>query len=92
MKHSRLVNTGFNWKKAQDRALEKQKQRSIQLATCNPDYQIEHPSECRANPEHKLLHQCHPEAEKRIIEKHLKTLRKAIVPSVQRPMRPNRLG
>ncbi len=45
----------FNWKMAKNRALVKQLQRAISLATCNPDYAIKYPHECRDNPDNKLF-------------------------------------
>ncbi len=83
---------GFNWKKATARALQKQYYRSIQLARTNITYQLEHPNECRDNPDHKLLDHCHPEAQKRILEKHEKILSQSVVPVVDRPVRLNRNG
>ncbi len=83
---------GFNWPKAISKALEKKKYRSIQLARINKDYQIKYPNECRDNPDGKIVIHCHPEAEKRILKEHEKMLRLAIVPTVDRPKRLNRLG
>jgi len=82
----------FNWKMATKRALELQLRRSISLATCNPDYKIQYPNECRDNPENKLTHNCHPEAEKRLLKDHQAILAKSLVPTVERPQRMNRLG
>ncbi len=87
-----ISNSGFNWKKATARALKHQLYRAIHLCRTNPDYQIQYPSEIRANPERKLLLHCHPEAEKRILHDHEKILKSAIVPTVERPQRFNRLG
>ncbi len=92
MKHSRLQSRGFTWPWAQDRAERKQEYRSIHLARCNSDYQIEHPEEVRCNPESKILSCCHPEAKKRIHKKHLQILQKATVPTTEKPPRMNRLG
>ncbi len=83
---------GFNWEKACKRALAKKQYRSIQLARTNPDYRMKYPNECRDNPECKVLTECHPEAQKRILEEHEKILQLAIVPPVDRPKRMNRLG
>ncbi len=82
----------FTWPKQIQKALEKKKYRAIHLARTNPDYQLKHPNECRDNPDRKVLTCCHPEAEKRILEEHEKMLRLAVVPSVERPKRMNRLG
>ncbi len=91
MNKSRRVPQGFNWVAQRKLAIIKAKQRSISLATCNPDYQVTYPNECRDNPENKLLKQCHPEASKRI-EKKLNLIQKrAMVPAVQRPSRMNKL-
>ncbi len=83
---------GFNWPKAIHRALEKKKHRAIHLARTNPDYKIAHPNECRDNPENKILLCCHPEAEKRITEEHIKMIKLSVVPTVERPKRLNRSG
>ncbi len=80
----------FSWKMATERALQKKYTRDISLKTCNPDHQIEFPHECRDNPEHKLLKECHPEAKKRILEKFRKHLIQQTVPVVERPKRLNR--
>ncbi len=80
----------FSWPVALQRALAKKKTRDISLKTCNPDHQIKYPNECRDNPEHKLLHQCHPEAEKRIEHDFKVAIQKTIVPVVDRPKRMNR--
>ncbi len=87
-----MKSQGFNWKKATTRALAKKLERAIHLARCNPDYQIKYPNECRENPERKLLTCCHPEAKKRILEEHEKTLTQSLVPVVDRPKRLNRTG
>ncbi len=81
MNHS---NKGFNWEKARNRALAHMLYRAIHLARTNPDYRIQHPNECRDNPECKVLQHCHPEAEKRIHKEHEKILALAVVPSVER--------
>ncbi len=86
------IPRGFNWPDQCQKALEKQLYRAIHLARTNIDYKITHPSECRTNPENKILTECHPEAKKRILDCHEKTLRKAIIPIVDRPKRMNRLG
>ncbi len=91
MKKSRNIPHGFTWVRERKLAIIKAKQRSISLATCNPDYQVEHPNECRDNPENKLLKQCHPEAAKRIEKKLNLIQKKAMVPAVQRPSRMNKL-
>ncbi len=80
------------WQRQCRKSLEKQLYRAIHLARTNIDYQLEYPSEVRANPEGKVLLECHPEAKKRIMEKHEKCLKLAIVPSVKRPERLNRVG
>ncbi len=91
MQKSRNIPQGFTWVLQRKLAIIKAKQRAISLATCNPDYQVEHPNECRDNPENKLLKECHPEAAKRI-EKKLKLIqKKAMVPAVQRPSRLNKV-
>ncbi len=82
----------FTWKKHCDKALKHAENRAIHLARCNPDYQIKYPNECRDNPENKVLPCCHPEAKKRLLEKHEKILQLAIVPPVDRPKRLSRLG
>ncbi len=81
----------FTWEKATQRALKHQLVRSIALARCNLDYQIKYPNECRENPEHNVLKECHPEAKKRILTKHELLLKLAIVPPVDRPKRLNRV-
>ncbi len=81
---------GFNWEKATKRALAKKLERAIHLARCNPDYQVKYPSECRENPDKKILSCCHPEAKKRITHDHLKILKLSLVPVVERPKRLNR--
>ncbi len=81
----------FNWKMAKTRALKKKFTRTISLATCNPDYAIKYPHECRDNPENKLLGQCHPEAIKRIEHDFNTAMQKVEVPTVERPKRTNRL-
>ncbi len=83
--------TGFTWEKMQHRAYQKKLYRAIHEARTNPDYQLAHPSECRTNPESKVLSHCHPEAEKRIKRQHSITIRKATVPTVIRPPRLNRV-
>ncbi len=92
MKHSRLKQRGFNWKKATERALNHQLVRAIHLARCNPDYQIKYPSEVRENPESLLLPCCSKEAEKRIIADHEKILKNSLVPTVDRPKRLSKVG
>ncbi len=92
MKHSRLRQRGFNWKKATDRALKHQYTRAIHLARCNPDYQIKYPSECRENPESLVLPECHVEASKRILHDHEKILKNSLVPTVDRPKRLSKVG
>ncbi len=84
--------SGFTWPKQRKKALLKAKYRAIHLARTNPDYQIAHPSECRENPENKILPCCHPEAEKRIDKKYETIFRAAQVPTVDRPKRLNRNG
>ncbi len=91
MKHEQF-QAGFNWPKVTNRALLHQLQRAIDLARCNPDYQIKYPNECRNNPDHKVLHDCHPEAKKRICDEHEKIIKLAAVPDVERPKRLNRIG
>ncbi len=81
-----------NWPYCITRALQHKKYRAIHLARTNIDYQIQHPNETRDNPEKKVLTHCHKEAEKRIIEEHEKMIRLAIIPTVERPKRLNRLG
>ncbi len=81
-----------NWERCITRALKHKMYRAIHLARTNPDYQIEHPSELRNNPEGKVLLHCHKEAEKRIIEQHQKMIKLAIIPKVDRPKRFNRIG
>ncbi len=80
------------WQIHCEKALKKKLYRAIHLARTNPDYQIKHPSECRENPENKVLLCCHPEAEKRILKEHETTLRLAVMPTVDRPARLNRVG
>ncbi len=92
MKHSRLKQRGFNWKKATTRALQHQLTRAIHLARCNPDYQIKYPNECRDNPESKILAECHVDAQKRIIDSHEKILKNSVVPVVDRPKRFSKVG
>ncbi len=92
MKHSRLKSRGFTWPYAQARHLEKQKKRAISLATCNPDYQIQHPNETRDNPDKKLLACCHPEASKRLEKEHEFNMRKQAIPVTITPSRYNRIG
>ncbi len=82
----------FNWKKATNRALEHQYQRAIAEARTNITYQVKYPNECRDNPDCKILHHCHPEAKKRILEEHEKILMTSTVPVVERPKRLNRVG
>ncbi len=85
-----MKSRGFTWEKQCEKAYQHQLERAIHLARTNPDYQIKYPNECRENPERKLLKCCHPEAQKRILEKHEKILALAIVPIVDRPKRLNR--
>ncbi len=92
MKHSRLKQRGFNWKKATDRALAHQYVRAIHLARCNPDYQIKYPNECRENSESKILAECHVDAQKRILNEHEKILKNSLVPTVERPKRLSKVG
>ncbi len=92
VKHSRLISSGFNWRKATDRALDTRLRRAISLARCNPDYQLKYPNECRDNPTNEYVRHCHPEAEKRIIKEHMIILRKSLVPQVEKPVRFNRVG
>ncbi len=87
-----LSRKPFNWKLQCEKALKHQMQRAIDLARCNPDYQIKYPNECRDNPDHKVLPHCHPEAQERLLESHEKILKLAIVPDVDRPKRLNRVG
>ncbi len=83
---------GFTWDKQRKKALKHQFTRSIHLARTNIDYQVEHPNECRDNPDHKVLADCHPEAQKRLLLKHEKLLLLSVVPAVDRPTRLNRVG
>ncbi len=92
MKHSRLKQRGFNWKKATDRALKHQLERAIHLARCNIDYQVKYPNECRQNAENRVLFECHVEAHKRILECHEKILKNSLVPTVDRPKRLSKVG
>ncbi len=62
------------------------------MSRTNPTYMIKYPSEIKANPECKILHTCHPEAQIRIMEEHEKILATAIVPTVERPKRLSRVG
>ncbi len=78
------------WEKQKVKALKHQLQRAIHLARCNPDYQIDHPNECRNNPDHKILKECHPEAKKRIEKLVMKKQHFSEVPNVERPHRYNR--
>ncbi len=82
--------TPFSWLKHQQKALDKALYRSIHLARCNPDYQLKYSSECRDNPERKVLHSCHPEAQKRIEHDHSVRLHMVTPPKVERPQRLNR--
>ncbi len=88
----RILRKGFTWDKQRKKALKHQYQRSIDLARTNDDYKIKYPNECRENPECKVLKECHPEAQKRLLQEHEKILRLAVVPDVDRPVRLNRLG
>jgi len=82
----------FFWKKQRDKALLKQLYRSIHLARCNPDYKLRYPNECRENPEHHILSQCHPEAKKRICHQYETFCHRIDMPTVDRPMRLNKGG
>jgi len=75
---------------AKERALRKKFTRDISLKTCNPDHQLKYPHECRENPGNKLLHECHPEAVKRIVHDFRVAMQKVQVPLVKRPQRVNR--
>ncbi len=90
IKHSRLKSTGFNWKKATERALRKQLYRARILAISNITYQIKYPNECKDYPDRAT--KCHPEAYKRILEEHEKILQSSMVPVVDRPKRLSRVG
>ncbi len=68
------------WDKQKKRILAKNLENSIHLARCNPDYQLLHPNECRENPEHHVLSQCHPEAHKRICHQYETFLQKSLMP------------
>ena len=87
VKHSRLKNQPFSWQKACDRALKHKLTNAIHLARTNIDYQIKYPNECRDNPEHKILKECHHEAFKRIMKDHEKMLVNTMTPVVIRPKR-----
>ncbi len=87
-----IQHRGFNWHKATERALQHQYVRAIHLARTNTDYQIKYPSECRDNPDKKILLHCHLEAKKRIDHDHENILSNAMVPVVERPQRVNRNG
>ncbi len=80
------------WDKQRKKALDKLLYRSIHLCRSNIDYQIKHPNETRANPENKILIQCHPEAKIRITKEFLKRMKMNTVPKVDRPHRLNRVG
>ncbi len=82
----------FTWKLATARALKHQYQRAIDEARTNITYQVKYPNETRENPDHKVLHHCHAEAKKRLLENHEKILMSSTVPSVERPKRVNRVG
>ncbi len=78
------------WEHRKAEAIKTQLRRAINLARTNPDYQMKHPNECRDNPSHKILTQCHPEAKKRIIQEMTKKHHNAEMPTVERPKRLNR--
>ncbi len=90
IKHSRLKSSGFNWKKATERALRKQLYRARVLSQTNVTYQIKYPNECKDYPDRAI--KCHPEAYKRILEEHEKILKNSMVPIVDRPKRLSRVG
>ncbi len=85
-------NNMFTWYMASERALGKKLYRAINLARCNPDYQLKYPSECRENPDKKVLLECHIEATKRITHDHELICRLRKVPTIVRPARLNRAG
>ncbi len=83
---------GFTWPTQLEKALEHQLVRAIHLERCNPDYQLKHPAEHKANPSCAVRATCHPEAKKRILTDHHKIIQLSIVPPVKRPERLNRVG
>ncbi len=86
----RREQAGFSWPKAQKVALEKALYRTTVLRTCNPDYQIKYPNECRNLQSCDVKTHVHPEAKKRIIHDQQVRIRKVTPPIVVRPVRLNR--
>ncbi len=80
----------FSWHLHQEKALQKKLYRAIHLARTNADYQLKYSSECRGNPERNVLHDCHPEAQKRIEHDHGIRVQMTTPPTVDRPKRLNR--
>ncbi len=75
------------WHKYEHKHLAKMLYRSIHLRN-NPDYRIKYPNECKNCPNTGP----HPEAKIRILKEHEQCLAKALMPTVTRPVRLNRIA
>ncbi len=79
------------WEQKRSNHLFHEEYRAIHECRCNPEYAIQHPNECKNNPECKVLTKCHPDAKERIYKLQEKILKYSNVPTVQRPKRFNRV-
>ncbi len=86
-----FIHVPLFWHKHLAKAEAKRKYRAIHLERCNPDYQLAHVAEHKANPDCKVLKVCNPEACKRVEHDMEKIIRSSKVPLVIRPVRLNRV-